>query len=71
MNLKIINLKHPSSFTTRMSNVEFEIEEIQNFVKKEYSLSYLQIKFPEVGLPPVNEYNTKGLFDINFQHYFP
>ena len=58
MNLEIINLKHPLSFTTRMSNAECEIKEIQNFVKKESSLSYFQMEWPNIVLSPINEYNT-------------
>ena len=44
MNLEIINLKHPSSFTTRMSNAECEIKEIQKFVKTKSSLLYLHME---------------------------
>ena len=49
---------HPSSFTARIPNAQREIEEIQNFVNKEYSLSDLQMEWPEIDLSPINEYNT-------------
>ena len=62
---------HPSSFTIRMPNAWREIEEIRNFVEKESSFSDLQIEWPEIGLSPINEYNTEGLFDMDFRTLFP
>ena len=49
---------HHSCFIDRMSNVECEIEETQNFVKKESSLSDLQLEWTKLGLSPINENNT-------------
>ena len=49
---------HPSSFIARMPNAQREIEEIHNFVNKESSLSYLEIEWLQIGLSPINEYNT-------------
>ena len=46
---------HPSCFTTRIPNAQREIEEIQNFVNKESSLSYLQMECLETELSPINE----------------
>ena len=43
-----------SSFTARMLNAECEIEETQNFVKKESSLSNLHMEWPKIGLSPIN-----------------
>ena len=62
---------HPSSFTIRIPNARREIEEICNFVEKKSSFSYLQIKWLEIRLSPINEYNTKGLFDMDFPTIFP
>ena len=45
---------HHSSFTARMLNAECEIEETQNFVKKESSLSNLHMEWPKIGLSPIN-----------------
>ena len=54
-----------------MPNAQREIEEIQNFVNKEYSLSDLDMEWPEIGLSPINEYNIEGLFDMAFPTLFP
>ena len=62
---------HPSSFTARMPNAQREIEEIRNFVNKESSLSDLGMEWPKIGLSPINEYNTEGLFDMAFPTLFP
>ena len=49
---------HHSSFIDRISKVECEIEETQNFVKKKSSLSDLQLEWTKLGLSPINENNT-------------
>ena len=54
-----------------MPNAQREIEEIRNFVNKEYSLLDLDMEWPEIGLSPINEYNTEGLFDMAFPKLFP
>ena len=54
-----------------MPNAQRDIEEIQNFVNKESSLSHLDMEWPEIGLSPINEYNTEGLFDMAFPTLFP
>ena len=47
-----------------MPHEQREIEEIQNIVNKKSSVLYLHIEWLEIGLYPINEYNTEGLFDM-------
>ena len=53
-----------------MPNAQREIEEIRNIVNKESSLLDLDMEWLEIGLSPINEYNTEGLLDMDFLTLF-
>jgi ATP-dependent DNA helicase PIF1 len=62
---------HPSSFVARLPNEGREMEEIRTFIQNADSTPVERLDWPDIGLSPINEYNTEGLLDMDFPTLFP
>lgn len=61
---------HPSSFFARQGNAHREVEKIISFLENVDSTPIQPVDWPTIASAPVNEYNTKGLFDMAFPTLF-
>jgi hypothetical protein len=60
-----------SSFAFRLPNTQTKLEKIRAFVNTTNNFSPNTIQWPTIGLSPINEYNTEGVFDMAFLVLFP
>lgn len=61
---------HTSSFMAKFPNRHRELEIIKQALDLEDN-TYSTIDWPEMNSSPINEYNTKGLLDMEFPTLFP
>ena len=62
---------HPSSFVATLPNSNTELDAIHAYLETPHSNPTCTLQWPTVGLSPINEYNTEGLFSIAFPSLFP
>lgn len=62
---------HLSSFISHLSNESWEVDWIRRFIENGNNPSVEPIDWPNIGTPPINEYNTKECLDMAFPTLFP